>query len=122
MYEKIFEDMKVRMQPMVDLAETNKKAIESLSLLQKDSMTDMFNASLEQFKALSQCKDPKSAMELQMKFYKDMEGKITAHAEKSMATMTEAKDAYMSMMEESAKKTTAEVEEAVKKVSEKMAA
>lgn len=122
MYEKIFADMKDRMQPMMDLAETNKSTMEKLALLQKDSMTEMVNAGLEQFKALSQCKDPKTAMELQMKFYKDMESKMASTAEKSMATMTEAKDVYVSMMEESAKKTTAEVEEAVKKVSEKMAA
>lgn len=122
MYEKIFADMKERMQPMMDLAETNKKALEALTLLQKESMTDMVNAGLEQFKALSECKDPKTAMELQMAFFKKMETNMASTAEKSMAAVTEAKDAYVSLVEESAKKTTAEVEEAVKQVSEKMAA
>lgn len=121
MYEQMFTDMKDRMQPMMDLAETNKKAMETLTVLQKDSMTDMFNASLEQFKALSQCKDPKAALELQMSFYKDMEGKMASAAEKSMSVMTETKETYVSVMEESAKKTTAEVEEAFKKVSENVA-
>ncbi len=122
MYDKIIADMKERMQPVVDLAETNKKTLETLAGLQKDSMTDMVSASVEQFKALAACKDPKSVLDLQVKFYKDLEAKMTATAEKSVAAITEAKDAFVAVVEESAKKTTAEVEEAVKKVSGKKAA
>lgn len=121
MYDKMFADMKERMQPMVDLAETNKKTMESLAMLQKDSMTEMVNSSVEQFKALSQCKDPQSALELQIKYYKTMESKMTETCEKSLSTMNEAKDAFVSMMEDSAKKTTAEMEDAMSKVSGKAA-
>ena len=121
MYDQIFADMKERMQPVVDLAETNKKTMETLANLQKDSMTEVVNASVEQFKALSSCKDPKEVLDLQVKFYKSLESKMTETAEKSIAAITEAKEAFVSVVEDSAKKTTAEVEEAVKKVAPKAA-
>ncbi len=119
MYDKFFEDMKTRMQPVLDLAETNKKAMEKLAALQKDSMTDVVNASVEQFKELAQCKDPQSALDLQLKFYKSLEAKMTETAEKSIATITEANEAFVAVVEDSAKKAVAEVEEAVKQVSPK---
>ena len=119
MYEKVLEDMKARMQPVLDLAETNKKAMETLAAVQKESMTDVVNASLEQFKAVSQCKEPQAALDLQVKFYKDLEAKMTASAEKSIAAITEAKEAYVSAVEEAAQKATAEFEGAVKKATGK---
>ena len=119
MYDKIFEDMKSRMQPVLDLAETNKKAMETLANVQKESMTDVVNSSLEQFKAMSQVKEPQAALELQMKYYKDLESKMTASAEKSIAAINEAKEAFVATVEDAAKKATAEVEGAVKKASGK---
>jgi len=117
MYNQIFTDMKSLMQPVVELAETNKKAMEKLASLQKDSMTDVVNASVAQFKELAQCKDPKVALEKQLEFYKTLEAKMTDTAEKSIATMTEAKEAFVAVVEESAKQTAVEVEAAVKKAS-----
>lgn len=115
MYDKLFDDMKSRMQPVLDLAETNKKAMETLATVQKDSMTEMVNASLEQFKALSQVKEPKAALDLQVQYYKDLEAKMASSAEKSIAAITEAKEAFVAAVEEAAKKATAEVEGAMKK-------
>ena len=117
MYNDIFGDMKTRMQPVIDLAESNKKAMETLATLQKDTMTDVINASVAQFKDLAECKDPKAALEKQLGFYKSLEAKMTDTAEKSIATINEAKDAFVSVVEESAKQTAAEVETAVKKAS-----
>lgn len=119
MYDKMFEDMKARMQPIMDLAETNKKAMETLANVQKESMTDMVNASLEQFKALSQTKEPQKALDLQMQYYKDLEGKMNASAEKSIAAINESKEAFVAAVEDAAKKATAEVDTAVKKASGK---
>ncbi len=119
MYEKFFEDMQGRMQPVLDLAETNKKAMEKLAALQKDSMTEVVNASVEQFKQLAQCKDPQSAVDLQLKFYKALEGQMSETAEKSIAAITEANEAFVAVVEESARKAVADVEEAVKQVSVK---
>ncbi len=117
MYDQIFADMKTRMQPVVSLAETNKKALETLAALQKDSMTEVVNASVEQFKEMAQVKDPKVAMEKQVQFYKALEAKMTDTAEKSIAAITEAKEAFVAVVEESSKKTAEEVEAAIKQAS-----
>jgi hypothetical protein len=115
MYDKMMSEMKTLMQPVLDLAETNKKAMEKLTSLQKDSMTAVVNAGMAQFKELSQCKDPKAAMDLQVKFYKDLEVKMTNTAEQSIVTISEAREAFVATIEESAKTLTTEMEEAVKK-------
>lgn len=115
MYEKYFEDMQVRMKPVLDLAEANKQAMERLASLQKESMTEVVNASVEQFKELSQCSDAQSALDLQLKFYKALEAKMNDTAEKSISAINEVKEMFVSTMEDSVKKTTAEMEEALKK-------
>lgn len=117
MYDNLFADMNTRMKPVMDLVETNKKVLEKLAGVQKDSMTEVVNASLEQFQALAQCKDPKAALELQVKFFKALEAKMADTTEKSIAAFTEAKEAFSVVIEESAKTTAAEVEAVVKKVS-----
>lgn len=122
MYDKMMEEMKARMKPVMDLAETNKKVLETLANVQKDAMTEVVNASMEQFQALTQCKDPQAAMDLQVKFFKALEAKMTDTTEKSIAAFNEAKDAFSSVVEESAKTTATEIEKAVKKASGKKAA
>ncbi|MFW1676871.1 phasin family protein [Pontibacter sp. JAM-7] len=102
--------------PVEGLVEVNKKTAEVLTALSKDSFETLSSASVEQFKALCECKDPKAAMDLQVKFYKLVETKLTETTEKSLATLTEAKDAYMSSFEESTKKVTEMAEEVAKKV------
>jgi hypothetical protein len=119
MYDNFMKDMKARMQPVLDLAESNKKAMETLASVQKESMTDVVNASLEQFKAVSECKDPKAALELQVNFYKALEAKMSITAEKSIAAISEAKDAYVASVEAATKKAAAEFEGAVKKATGK---
>lgn len=115
MYENLFADINTRMKPVMDLVETNKKVLEKLAGVQKDGMTDVVKASMEQFQALSQCKDPKAALELQVKFFKALEAKMTDTTEKSIAAFTEAKEAFSAVIEETAKKTAAEVDAVVKK-------
>ncbi|MEH6823224.1 MAG: phasin family protein [Motiliproteus sp.] len=122
MYDNLFVDMNTRIKPVMDLIETNKKVLEKLAGVQKDSMSDVVSASMEQFQALAQCKDPKAALELQVKFFKALEAKMTDTTEKSIAAFTEAKDAFSAVIEESAKTTAAEVDAAVKKVSSVKAA
>ena len=104
--------------PMQDLVDVNTKTVETLVALQKAYVEELANASVEQFKTLCECKDPKAALDLQVKFYKSVEAKMTATAEKSVATMTEAKDAYVATLEESSKKVAEMAEETAKKVSE----
>ena len=104
--------------PVQALVEVNTKTVETLVALQKASVEELANASVAQFKALCECKDPKSAMDLQVNFYKAVEAKLTETTEKSIAAMTVAKDAYVSTVEESGKKVTEMAEEAAKKVAD----
>jgi hypothetical protein len=104
--------------PMQTLAEVNTKTVETLVALQKAYVEELANASVEQFKTLCECKDPKAALDLQVKFYKSVEAKMTETAEKSVAAMSVAKDAYVATVEESTKKATEMAEETAKKVAE----
>ncbi|RDE22515.1 phasin family protein [Motiliproteus coralliicola] len=117
MYDQMLAEMKTRMQPVLDLAETNKKVMETMANVQKEAMTDVVNASMEQMQELAKCQDPKAAFDLQVKFYKALEAKMADTTEKNMAALNEAKDAFTAVVESSAKQAAAEVEEAVQKVS-----
>ena len=103
---------------MQTLAEVNTKTVETLVALQKAYVEELANASVEQFKTLCECKDPKAALDLQVQFYKSVEAKMTETAEKSVEAMTVAKDAYVTTVEESGKKVTEMAEEAAKKVAD----
>lgn len=115
MYDQLFTDLQTRLQPALELAETNKQTLEKLIGVQRVTTHELVNAGLEQFKALVQCQDPKSALEIQVKFYKALEAKLTDTAAKSVAILGEAKQAYASAVEASSKKAVVEVEAAVKK-------
>lgn len=121
MYDQMMAEMTTRMKPVMDLAETNKKVLETLAGVQKDTMTEVVNASMEQFQALAKCQDPKAALDLQVKFYKALEAKMTDTTEKSIAAFNEAKDVYTAVLEDSAKVATAEVEKVVKKAAQSAA-
>ena len=112
------KEIEALFKPMQDLAEVNTKTVETLVSLQKAYIEELANASVEQFKTLCECKDPKAAMDLQVKFYKSVEAKMTEAAEKGVAAMTEAKDAYVATVEESTKKATEMAEEVAKKAAE----
>ncbi len=103
MFHNFFESMNVQMKPVLDLAEANKAALEKLANLQKETVANVLNASLEQCKSLSKCKDPQEVMDLQVRFYKSLDAKVTDTAEKSFATLTGAKDAFSATVEKSAK-------------------
>jgi len=104
--------------PVQSLVDVNTKTVETLVALQKAYVEELANASVEQFKTLCECKDPKAALDLQVQFYKSVEAKTAETAEKSVAAMTVAKDAYVSTVEESAKKATEMAEETAKKVAD----
>nr|WP_067295098.1 phasin family protein [Marinobacterium profundum] len=101
MYNDIMKDMKDKMQPIVDITEINKKAAEKLFALQSACVTDLFNSSIAQMKALTAVKEPKSAVELQVQFFKTLESKLTNVAEQEIATLTEAKDQLSEIVEKS---------------------
>ncbi len=101
MYNDMMKDLKDKMQPVVDITEVNKKAAEKLFALQSACVTDLFNSSISQMKALTEVKEPKSAVELQVQFFKALESKLTDVAEQEIATLTEAKDQLSEIVEKS---------------------
>ncbi|SEF79269.1 phasin family protein [Marinobacterium lutimaris] len=101
MYDDMLKEMKEKMAPVVEMAEINKKTAETLISLQSDYFSDFVNSSLAQVKALTEVKDPKEAFDLQVKYFKDLEGKMTGVAEKEMAALTQAKDELTTLVEKS---------------------
>lgn len=101
MYDDMLKEMKEKMAPVVEMAEINKKTAETIISLQSDYFTDFVNSSLAQVKALTEVKEPKEAFELQVKFFKDLEGKMTGTAEKEMAALTKANEELTAIVEKS---------------------
>ena len=97
----MYDKMKESMQPMVDMAEINKKTTEKLIALQSSYVSDFVNASLTQMKTLSEVREPKAALELQVKYLKEIEAKLTDVAEKEMAALVEAKEQLTGLVEKS---------------------
>ncbi|MBR9885206.1 phasin family protein [Marinobacterium lacunae] len=98
----MYEEMKDKMKPVMDMAEINKKTTEKLIALQSQYVSDFVNASLSQMKTLSGTKEPKAAFEAQVKYLKEVEAKLTEVAEKEMAALTEAKEELTSIVEKAA--------------------
>ena len=99
MYEDMMKDVQNKMKPVTDMAEINKSTAEKLIALQTEYVTDLFNSGLAQMKALSEVKEPKAAIELQVKYFKDLEAKLTNVAEKEIATLTAAKEQLTDLVE-----------------------
>jgi hypothetical protein len=101
MYEDMMKDMQDKLKPVTDMAEINKSTAEKLIALQSEYLTDLFNSGLAQMKALSEVKEPKSAFELQVKYFKELEAKLTNVAEKELAALTAAKEQLTDLVEKS---------------------
>ena len=101
MYDTMMKTFADQMAPFTKVAEINKKTAEKLIELQSAYMTEMFNAGLVQLKALTGAAEPKAAVEMQIAFFKEMEGKLTATAEKEIAALSAAREELTSVFEES---------------------
>ena len=101
MYDAMMKTFADQMAPFNKAAEINKKTAEKLFELQSAYMTEMFNAGLTQLKALTGATEPKSAVEMQIAFYKEMEAKLTSAAEQEVAALTTAREELTSVFEES---------------------
>lgn len=97
----MYEDMKDKMKPVMDMAEINKKTTETLIALQSQYVSDFVNASLSQMKTLTGTKEPKAAFEAQVKYLKDVESKLSDVAEKEMAALSDAKTQLTAIVEKS---------------------
>ena len=94
-------DVKEKMKPAVDVAEVNKTTVETLFSIQSEYVTDFINSGIAQMKALSEVKEPKDIMDLQVSYYKDLETKMTEVASKEVAALTDAKDKISEILEKS---------------------
>ena len=101
MYDDLMKDVQEKMKPAIDVAEVNKKALETLFSLQSEYVTDFVDSSVAQLKALSEVKDAKDAIELQVQFFKNLEVKMTSVAEKELAALTTAKEEISGIVEKS---------------------
>ncbi|GGB90935.1 hypothetical protein GCM10011352_16210 [Marinobacterium zhoushanense] len=101
MYDDMLKEMKDKMAPVVEMAEINKKTAETLISLQSEYFSDFVTSGLAQVKALTEVKEPKEAFELQVKYVKELESKITGTAEKEVAVLTEAKEQLTALIEKS---------------------
>lgn len=97
----MYEDMKDKMKPVMDMAEINKKTTETLIALQSQYVSDFVNSSLSQMKALTETKEPKAAFEAQVTYLKEVEAKLTDVAEKEMAALTAAREELTGIVEKS---------------------
>ncbi len=89
------------MQPMIDIAEINRKTIQQFAKLQGDYMSWALEANLKQFKALAETEDMKSAVEKQLKFMKELDSRWCDTAEQEIATARDAQHSINNMLEES---------------------
>ena len=101
MYEDLMKDVQEKMQPAIDVAEVNKKALETLFSLQSEYVTDFVDSSVAQLKALTEVKEAKDAIELQVEYFKNLEVKMTSVAEKELAALTTAKEEISGIVEKS---------------------
>ncbi|MBV0931789.1 phasin family protein [Marinobacterium weihaiense] len=97
----MYDKMKDSMKPVMDMAEINKKTTEKLIALQSGYVSEFVNASLNQMKTLAEVREPKAAVELQVKYLKEVESKLTDVAEKEMAALAEAKEQLTELVEKS---------------------
>ncbi|MBA4502109.1 phasin family protein [Marinobacterium marinum] len=100
MYDNMLKDMQDKMKPMTQLVELNRKAAEKIFSLQSELFTTSVNASLAQFKALAEVKEPKEAFELQMSFIKEQEAKWSDTAEQELAALNEVREEFTSLLEQ----------------------
>jgi len=101
MYDTMMKTFTDQMAPFTKVAEINTKTAEKLFELQSAFMTEMLNTGLAQVKALTGAAEPKAAVEMQISFYKEMEGKLVAAAEQEIAALTAAREELASVFEES---------------------
>lgn len=95
----MYDQVKNSMKPMMDMAEINKKTAEKLIALQSQYVSEFVNSSLSQMKSLSEVKDPKTAIEAQIRYMKEIEAKASDVAQQEISALSEAKAQLSLLME-----------------------
>lgn len=109
MYEKMMNDARSTMKPVMDMVEVNSKAVEKLVQQQASYMSNVLNAGLEQSKTMTEVNDPAQAMEAQKAYIESMSKQLMSAAQENLQVMTEAKDAMQQIFEASVKEAQSKV-------------
>lgn len=108
MYNEMMNQFKAQMAPFTKAAEINKQTAEKLFGMQQTVATEMLNRGLEHVKALTESKEPKAALELQVAFFKEMEAKLNTVAEEEISALMAAKAELTEIFEKSTQEMTEE--------------
>ncbi|OMH25573.1 phasin family protein [Motiliproteus sp. MSK22-1] len=95
------EDWQKLFQPLLDITDINTKAVQKFAELQSNYLNYLFEANIRQFKALTEIKDVKSAVEQQLEFVKEVDTKWCDMAEQEIATARDAQQSINDMLEKS---------------------
>ena len=95
------EDWTKLFQPLLDITDINTKTVQKFAELQSNYLNYLFEANVKQFKALTETKDVKSAMEQQLEFVKEVDIKWCDMAEQEIATARDAQQSINDMLEKS---------------------
>lgn len=101
MYESTMENVKSSLQPLVELAELNRKTLEKLTAVQTSYLTECLSTGIKQAQSLAESKSPQQATELSIELVKALETKLTDAAEKNMSALVELREAYSSLVNDS---------------------
>ena len=91
-------DLKETLVPVTMITDIKKSAAEKLIALQTEYMTTLFNTGLAQMKALSDAPEPKEALELQIKFFKELNAKLANITEKEVVMRAKTKAQLMDVI------------------------
>jgi hypothetical protein len=108
MYNEMMNQFQAQMAPFTKAAEINKQTAEKLFGMQQTVATEMLNRGLEHVKALTESKEPKAALELQVAFFKEMEAKLNTVAEEEISALMTAKAELTEIFEKSTQEMTEE--------------
>ena len=105
MYQKMMEDMSKNveamfdtakfeeaMKPVTQMAELNKKTMETLAAKQAELVKELFEGSVAQAKALTSTSDLSSAMTAQKTYLEGVQAKLVSAAQDTQEVLTTARD------------------------------
>lgn len=98
MYESTFENVKSSFQPLIELAQLNRKTLEKMTSVQTSYLTDCISSSIKQVKTLAESGSPQRATELSFEMVKEFESKLTGATEQNLAALAELREAYSSLV------------------------
>ncbi|MEH6471791.1 MAG: phasin family protein [Halopseudomonas sp.] len=98
MYESTLENVKSSFQPLIELAELNRKTLEKMTSVQTSYLTDCISTSIKQVKTLAESGSPQRATQLSFEMIKDFETKLSGATEQNLAALAELRDAYSSLV------------------------